>query len=149
MLYYDGRKALVQALRTLIQGRAGVSWTVGTSEDIIDLITKYTQSLLEDGLVDKVLSFLKANDWTVEVMMLQKNLALGDARHRREVYDLFNDIRQGLADCLFAYAAQSGLPRQDTLRLIDYLSKVKMTEGTGAGSIDDVNMTLTMAMLYR
>ena len=40
LLYYDGRKALVQALRTLIQGRAGVSWTLETSDDIVDLITR-------------------------------------------------------------------------------------------------------------
>ena len=56
MLYYDGRKALVHALRTLIQGRSGVSWTLGASDDITDLISKYTQSLIEDGLVDKILS---------------------------------------------------------------------------------------------
>ena len=64
LLYYDGRKALVQALRTLIQGRSGVSWTLETSEDITDLITKYTQSLLEDGLVDKILTYLRSNDWS-------------------------------------------------------------------------------------
>ena len=56
LLYYDGRKAVVHALRTLIQGRAGVSWTLGASENVSDYITKYTQSLLEDGLVDKILS---------------------------------------------------------------------------------------------
>ncbi len=56
LLYYDGRKAVVQALRTLIQGRAGVSWTLGASDDITELVTRYTQSLLEDGLVDKILS---------------------------------------------------------------------------------------------
>ena len=44
LLYYDGRKALVQALRTLIQGRAGVSWTLETSDDIVDLITRYDES---------------------------------------------------------------------------------------------------------
>ena len=56
LLYYDGRKALVHALRTLIQGRSGVSWTLGASDDITELISKYTQSLIEDGLVDKILS---------------------------------------------------------------------------------------------
>ena len=59
LLYYDGRKALIHSLRTLIQGRRGVSWTLGASEDIMDLITKYTESLLEDGLVDKILCKLR------------------------------------------------------------------------------------------
>ena len=31
---------------------------------------------------------------------------------------------------------------------MDYLSKIKTTEGSGSGVIDDVNMTLTMALLY-
>ena len=148
LLYYDGRKALVQALRTLIQGRSGVSWTLDTSEDIIELITKYTQTLLEDGLVDKILTFLRLNDWSNEVMLLQKNLALGDAKHRRQIYDLYHDIRQSLADCLFSYSAQSGLPKNDVIRLMDHLSKIKPTEGSATGTLDDVNMTLTMALLY-
>ena len=79
---------------------------------------------------------------------LQKNLALGNAKHRRQVFDLYTEIRQGLADCIFAFSAQSGLCKQDVIRLMDYLSKVKTTEGTGSGTIDDVNMTLIMALLY-
>ena len=31
---------------------------------------------------------------------------------------------------------------------MDHLSKIKPTEGSGAGTLDDVNMTLTMAFLY-
>lgn len=148
LLYYDGRKSIVEALRTLIQGRQGVSWTLGASGDITELINKYTQSLLEDGLVDKILTFLRLNEWTKEVGILQKNLALGNAKHRRQVFDLYHDIRQALADCLFAYAAQSGLPKQDVLRIMDYLSKVKTTDGTANGALEEVNMTLAMALLY-
>ena len=148
LLYYDGRKAVVHALRTLIQGRSGVSWTLGASDNVTEYITKYTESLLEDGLVDKILTFLKTNEWNKEVMLLQKNLALGNAKHRRQVYDLFSDIRQGVADCLFAYAGQSGLPRQDVIRLMDHLSKIKTTEGTASGALDEVNVTLTMALMY-
>jgi nuclear pore complex protein Nup205 len=148
LLYYDGRKSLIQALRTLIQGRSGVTWTLGASEDITDLITKYTQSLLDDGLVDKILVQLKTNDWSKESMLLQKNLALGDAKHRRQVFDLFGEIRQGLADCIFAFAAQSGLPKTDVIRIIDHLSRVKAGDSNAIGTIDDVNMTLTMGLLY-
>ena len=32
---------------------------------------RYTEALLEDGLVDKILTFLRANDWSAEVMLLQ------------------------------------------------------------------------------
>jgi hypothetical protein len=45
-------------------------------------------------------------DWTKESITLQRNLALGDAKHRKLVHNLYEDVRQGLADCLFAFAAQ-------------------------------------------
>ena len=80
--------------------------------------------------------------------MLQKNMALGDAKHRRQVSDLFEDIRQSLADCIFSYAAQSGLNKNDTMRLMDYLSKVKPGDVNAVGVIDDTNLTLIMALMY-
>lgn len=45
-----------QSLRTLIQGRQGVTWTLGTSLEVTELITSYTDELLEQGLVDKIIS---------------------------------------------------------------------------------------------
>ncbi|XP_040581995.1 nuclear pore complex protein Nup205 [Lepeophtheirus salmonis] len=148
LLYYDSRKALVQSLRSLIQSREGLSWTLETPQDITQLSTAYTTSLLEEGLVDKILTLLKDLDWVKESNNLQKHMALGDAKHRKQVRDLFQEVRQGLADCIYCYAAQSGLPKNETLRLLDYLSKVKPTEGTASGVLDSVNLTLTMAALY-
>jgi nuclear pore complex protein Nup205 len=43
-------------LRTLIQGRQGITWTLGTSIEVTELITSYTEELLEQGLVDKIIS---------------------------------------------------------------------------------------------
>ena len=34
-------------------------------------------------------------DWTKESISLQRNLALGDAKHRRLVQNLYEDVRQG------------------------------------------------------
>lgn len=95
-----------------------------------------------------ILALLEHLDWSQEVINLQKNMALGDAKHRRQVQDLFEDIRQSLADCVFAFAAQSGLPKGDALRLVDYLSKVKIGDATAAGVIDNCTLTLLMALLY-
>ena len=97
-------------------------------------------SLLSDLLLDL--------DWTKEVLALQKNLALGDAKHRRQVHDLFADIRQGLADCIFCYAAQSGLRKDDTLRLLDYLCKIKPGDANPNAALDNISLTLTLAFLY-
>ena len=41
-----------------------------------------------------------------------------------QVRDLFHDIRAGLADVVFGYAAQGGLSANDVLRLLDFLAKV-------------------------
>jgi len=81
-------------------------------------------------------------------MNLQKNMALGGAKHRRQVQDLFQDIRQSLADCVFAYAAQSGLRKQDTLNLLEHLSNVSSSSTGSDGAIDNVSLTLLMAFLY-
>ena len=91
---------------------------------------------------------LHSLDWATELSMLQKNMALGDAKHRRQVSDLFEDIRQSLADCIFSYAAQSGLNKNDTLRLMDYLSKIKPGDVNAMGVIDDTTLTLIMALMY-
>lgn len=61
---------------------------------------------------------------------------------------MYHDIRQSLADCLFAYSAQSGLPKNDVLRLMDHMSNIKPSDGSASGTLDNVNMTLTMALLY-
>ena len=42
----------------------------------------------------KLLGLFDELDWPRECATLQKNLALGDAKHRRQVRDLFADVRQ-------------------------------------------------------
>lgn len=49
VLYHDGRRCLVSALRTLIQSREGITWTLGLYEDLTQLATKFTDELLEQG----------------------------------------------------------------------------------------------------
>ncbi len=93
-------------------------------------------------------ALLQDLDWTKESSGLQRNMAFGDAKHRRQVHDLFFDVRQALADCVFSYAAQSGLPVNDVLRLIDFLGKVKPGDAGGSGALDNATVTLAMALLY-
>ncbi len=56
LLYYDSRKSLTQSLRTLIQGREGLTWTLELPADISELVSHFTGQLLEEGLVEKILS---------------------------------------------------------------------------------------------
>lgn len=126
LLYYDGRKALISALKDLMQARLGVSWCTDVSNDITLLITSYTDSLVAEGILKKIIESLDSLDITKEIELLTKNRALGPPKHHRMVIDLFEEIRQNLAMCLFNYAAQSGLPKDVTILLIRESHKIPL-----------------------
>ena len=51
LLYYDGRCSLLSALRTLLQSRGGITWTLGLDADLCNVITKFTDDLRTEGAV--------------------------------------------------------------------------------------------------
>ncbi|XP_055585632.1 nuclear pore complex protein Nup205-like [Uranotaenia lowii] len=146
LLYYDGRKSLVASLKELFQARTGVSWCTDAPQEITQLITTYTDGLVADGLLDKIVDLLGELDITKELDVLTNNRALGPPKHHRQVLDLFEEIRLMLAYCLFNWAAQSGLPRGTTVKLIRHLARYKST--VSSGGIDNVTMALQMALMY-
>ncbi|KAJ8924600.1 hypothetical protein NQ315_000750 [Exocentrus adspersus] len=146
LLYYDGRKALVTTLLYLVQARTGVQWCVKVNPDIAKFITDYTDQLMEGGLFNRIFELLRTLDLSKEIEKLQQNLALGGPKHRRQVTDLFNDIRNILAEVVFSWSTQCGLQKDPTLALINYLREVKIEE-EASGKIDDVNLYLEMALL--
>ena len=83
LLYYDARWALVNSLKLLVQARKGNSWTVETSDEITELITKYTDKLLAKGLVEEIVAQLTELNLEKENSLLQQNRALGGPKHRR------------------------------------------------------------------
>lgn len=118
LLYYDGRKALSSALKYLMQSRLGVSWCLDVSSDITQFVTSYTDSLVNEGILKKIIEILDSLDITKELDILTTNRALGPPKHHRMVLDLYEEIRQNLATALFNYSAQSGLPKDVTIQLI-------------------------------
>lgn len=62
-----------------------------------------------------------------------------------KVSDLIKECRQSLAESLFVWTCQSPLSKDDTLILISYLEKVTVEAD---GSLDGVNLSLLMALLY-
>jgi len=145
ILYYDGRKAVVQALRTLMAGRPGLTWSSDAPQEITDLVTEATNSLMAGGLTDTILTLLGSLDWTLDLAGLQKNAALGDPQHVHTVQLLHQDIRQNLADSIYCYSAQSGLSTKAVLRLLDHLSRT--TPSTATGQLDDVTAALLMGCM--
>lgn len=79
--------------------------------------------------------------------LLRQNRALGGPRHQRQVLDLFQAIRQCLADIVFLWSAQSSLPRDETLSLVSHLRRLEPSHDH-AGVIDPVTLALQMALLY-
>lgn len=55
LLYYDGRKALVNALQALIQARAGLLWATDSLPQVTEFITAFTDSLVADGLLENII----------------------------------------------------------------------------------------------
>lgn len=67
LLYYDGRKTLVTTLKDLFQAREGISWCVELPPDVTNLISRYTDSLVADGILNKIIDLLDTLDITKEV----------------------------------------------------------------------------------
>ncbi|KAA0187581.1 hypothetical protein HAZT_HAZT007786 [Hyalella azteca] len=148
LFYYDSKENFANAFKTLLQARQGISWTLLEGNEELSLsITRYLKPMLTLNMVDRILEVIVGMDITKEVDMLQQNRALGDARHRRMVLDKFKSIRTLFAEALFCWSAQTPLEKDDCRRLMAYLSKVKLEE-TGDGTLDHVNLTLLMALLY-
>ncbi|ESP04618.1 hypothetical protein LOTGIDRAFT_237278 [Lottia gigantea] len=146
LLYYDGRRSLVNSLRALIQAREGRTWSLGVAPDIVNYITKYTDELLKDGIVNKILDVIKPMDLTIELDKLQRERALGTPKHRKQVTDIFNEIKLNLAECIFCLACQQPLNKSDTLRLLAHLKGDN--SNSADSSLDPVTLCLLMALYY-
>ncbi|CAH1799487.1 unnamed protein product [Owenia fusiformis] len=146
LLYYDGRRSLVNSLRTLIQSREGNTWTLGLNEELVDMTTRFTKQLMDEGLISKTLERIKGLDFAREYSNLQTERALGNARHRKRVTDLYNESRLSLAECIFCWAAQTPLDKNNTLQLIAYLRNDDTTNPDG--TLDSVTIALMMALLF-
>ncbi|XP_058800977.1 nuclear pore complex protein Nup205 isoform X2 [Phymastichus coffea] len=147
LLYYDGRKALTSSLKTLVQARAGHSWMLDIPVRLTKQITEYTNKMEEDGLLCRIMHLLEEMDPTREQDLLQQNRALGGSKHHYMVMKLFNDTRQDLADILYMWSAQSGLPIIIMFRLVMLLQKLHPESEAGEGSPDKVTITLIMSLL--
>ncbi|XP_075458683.1 nuclear pore complex protein Nup205 [Ascaphus truei] len=145
LLYWDGKRCIANSLRTLIQSRRGKTWTLELSAELVSMTTRFTDELMEQALTQKILTLVSDIVVNNEFEKLQRERGLGNEKHRKEVSDLIKDSRQSLAESLFAWTCQSPLPKDDTLLLIGYLEKVTVEAD---GSLDCVNLSLLMALLY-
>ena len=116
----------MSALRTLIQAREGVAWTIGLSPAIVTLVTAFTAQLFEEGLVGKILGLLESVTVEGELSILAKGKGIGGPKHRQEIVELVTEQRAVLADCLLFWACQNPFPREETLKVLQCLKKVQV-----------------------
>uniref|UniRef100_A0A8C4NPY6 Nucleoporin 205 n=1 Tax=Dicentrarchus labrax TaxID=13489 RepID=A0A8C4NPY6_DICLA len=145
LLYWDGKLCVANSLRTLIQSRHGKTFTLDLSGELVALTTRFTDELMNQGLTKRILTLVSEINVTREFERLQKARGLGDEKHRKEVSDLIRESQQALADSLFSWTCQSPLSKDDTLALIGHLETVT---AQADGSLDSMNMSLVMALLY-
>ncbi|KFP41317.1 Nuclear pore complex protein Nup205, partial [Chlamydotis macqueenii] len=145
LLYWDGKRCIANSLRTLIQSRQGKTWTLELSQELMSMTTRFTDDLMEQGLTQKILTLVSHINLNNEFDKLQRERGLGSEKHRKEVSDLIKECRQSLAESLFVWTCQSPLSKDDTIILISYLEKVTVEAD---GSLDGVNLSLLMALLY-
>lgn len=150
LLYHDGRRSIVSALRTLIQAREGVAWTAGLPPSVVTLVTKFTDQLFEENLVGKILSLLDSVTVDGELNILAQGMGVGGPQHRQEIVDLVTEQRNGLADCLLYWACQNPFPKAETLKIVHYLQKVRVeTPSSSGGGHAHPLGTQGMAMEYQ
>ncbi|XP_045761560.1 nuclear pore complex protein Nup205 [Maniola jurtina] len=145
-LYYDGRRALVQALRELIMARDGVSWSINAREEVVSYVSRYVGQLISDGLLGGVLDALRRCDLDTELDLLRRNRALPPRKYHVKLVSTIQNTRKLLAGVVFAASAQRGLERDTLLRL---LSEQMTSPSKGpTGALDEISLALQMALLY-
>ncbi|XP_052747538.1 nuclear pore complex protein Nup205 [Bicyclus anynana] len=145
-LYYDGRRALVQALKELIMARDGVSWSINAREEVVLYVSRYVDQLVSDGLLGGALDALRRCELDAELDLLRRNRALPPRKYHVKLVSTIQSTRKLLAGVVFAASAQRGLERDILLRL---LSEQMMSPSKGpTGALDDISLALQMALLY-
>ncbi|XP_061722794.1 nuclear pore complex protein Nup205 [Cydia pomonella] len=146
LLYYDGRRALLQALKDTLTARDGVCWSINAREDIVKYVTRYVDQLIRDGLLGGVLDSLRGFTLGGQLELLQQHRALPPREHHAKLARSIEGTRKLLAGVVFAASAQRGLERETLLRLINEQTTSPSQGPTGA--LDEVSLALQMALLY-
>ncbi|XP_018798172.1 PREDICTED: nuclear pore complex protein Nup205 isoform X2 [Bactrocera latifrons] len=147
LLYYDGKKALVQSLRDLFRATNGISWVTEIPKEISNLITSFTQNLVNQyNILERIVGLLDELDISKEIIILTKNRALGSKKHQNQVQQIYNDIRMGLATALFYWSAQRGLSKEIVIKLIKNISNCAQIQSSGI--VDDITLKVIFSLMY-
>ncbi|XP_057313200.1 nuclear pore complex protein Nup205-like isoform X1 [Hydractinia symbiolongicarpus] len=145
LLYHDGRRCLLSALKLLLTARPGITWSTELDDRIVELIEKLVNQLLDDGLVSKILLLLEEISLPKELKKLEDARCLLDGKHKKLITELIEEQQQLLADCLFVLSCQYPLQKDECIKLLDYLKLV--APNTSDGSLDFVTLRVFLAVI--
>ncbi|XP_065186434.1 nuclear pore complex protein Nup205-like [Sycon ciliatum] len=146
ILYHDGRRVFLQCLDALVQARRGRNWQVGVSDELSTLATNFTDGLIKEGLVGKILELLRGINEQTIIEKLQEGRGVGGDVHQRQLGALIDEQRGLLADVLFSVSCQTALSKGDVLLLLQYLRDCSTS--TASGTLDSVTLVVLMALFY-
>ncbi|XP_028161417.1 nuclear pore complex protein Nup205 [Ostrinia furnacalis] len=96
LLYYDGKRALVQALKELFMARDGVCWSISAREEIVSYVSRYVGGLVAGGQLEAALDALQQCSLDAELSLLQRNRALPPPRHHARLVATIDATRYPL-----------------------------------------------------
>ena len=118
LFYWDGRRALVNSLKTILFQHCASSHF----GSILDLLQR-------EQLLTKLISSYTELSVEGELAKLAAQRGLGDARHRRDLREQISDCKTGLAECVFL------LSHLDSFDPIPVLESLKKTEKDASGGL--------------
>lgn len=154
LLYYDCKKIQMNNLKTLLLARSGRLWVLDENipAEINNFINSFIQKLLQSGLIDKILTQIAIHEWNKAEENLHRVNGLGNLKHRKQVRNLYEEVKVLLGECVFISACQVPLNQVNTLSVITFLkNNSQMLPSHQLDSklnLDTSHYFLLMALLY-
>ena len=113
------------------------------------LVKGFTDELQENGLVRKIFDLLAAVDVRDELNKLERGRGVGGDKHRNLLIRLIDDQRLALAQCLYCWACQNPLSKDDVRALVAFLKGKSAEKMLGEdATLDPVYLSLFVTLLY-
>lgn len=154
LLYYDTKKIHMNNLKTLLLARTGRLWILDENipTEITSFINSFIQRLVQNGLIEKILAQIAVQEWSKAEENLQRVNGLGNLKHRKQVKNLFEEVKVLLGECVFISACQVPLTQVNTISTITFLKNnsqmVQSNQLDSKLNLDTSHYFLLMALLY-
>ncbi|OXA52513.1 hypothetical protein Fcan01_12127 [Folsomia candida] len=121
-LYYEGRLCMIQTISSMVIAIPGRTWSEESCfPRVYEIFKNIMGHVFKTDMMDTLLDLFGKCDTKVQLELLDRNLALGDWRHRFEINRMVTGIQEGIGFIIFALSAQQDLIWKETLRILEYL----------------------------